>query len=201
MIETHNEDTWITVQDWTPTPPLEDVLGLVSAELLEDMPRPYGTHWMEGKSFYRPGWLLVMTWRGPSLGGWTWTPVEVAGEPGVLDLPEPILDALRAYAMDWPLSAHPLHWHERVGVPVITRIRQVARLLQNWREAWDRYPGERGEDDWTAPKMAHAGLVEPDPNPAVVAAKVAAKWPALWGKYGCDAALNHCSAGMTDRPT
>jgi hypothetical protein len=32
--------------------------------------------------------------------------------------------------------------------------------------------------------MACAGLVEPDPDPAVVAARVAAKWPGLWGKYG-----------------
>lgn len=37
-------DGWRTVQDWTPAPPLEDdVLGLVSAELLEDLHHSYGT--------------------------------------------------------------------------------------------------------------------------------------------------------------
>lgn len=75
------------------------------------------------------------------------------------------------------------YWRPRVGVPVITRIRHVASLLRDWRKAWDRYPDERGEDDWTAPLMARAGLVEPDPDPVVVAARVAAKWPALWAKY------------------
>ena len=177
------------VQPWTPTPPIEEVWaasgrGVVSAELLKDLPRPYGTHWLEGKAMYRPGWLAVATWHAPHWGRWTWTPVEVVGEPGVLELPQPILDALRRYAMDWPSSAHPIHWHARVGVPAITRIRHVALLLENWLRDRDRYPDGRGEDDWTAPGMARAGLVAPDPDPEVVAARVAAKWPALWARYG-----------------
>lgn len=36
-------DGWTRVQDRTPAPPIEDVLGLVSAELLKDLPHPYGT--------------------------------------------------------------------------------------------------------------------------------------------------------------
>lgn len=185
MTGTHTEDIdprWVTVQDWTPAPLFEDVLGLVSAELLEDLPRPYGTDWLEGKAFHRPGWLVVATWVAPHWGCWTSTPIEVVPGPGVLELPQPILDALRAYAMDWPNSAHRIHWHERVGVPVIARIRHVASLLSQYRDEWDRYPDER-DNHWTAPAMARVGLVEPDPDPAVVAARVAAKWPGLWGKY------------------
>lgn len=183
MTETQSEDAWVTVQDRTPASPIEDVLGLVSAELLEDLPHPYGTDWLEGKAFHRPGWLVVATRVGPHWGCWTSTPVEVVDEPGVLELPQPVLDALRAYAIDWPLSADSVHWHERVGVPVIARIRHVASLLSQYRDEWDRYPDER-DNHWTAPAMARVGLVESDPDPAVVAARVAAKWPGLWGKYG-----------------
>lgn len=43
MTKTQSEDAWITVQDWTPAPPIEDALGLVSAELLEDLHHSYGT--------------------------------------------------------------------------------------------------------------------------------------------------------------
>ena len=183
------------VQPWTPTPPIEEVWaasgrGVVSAELLENLPRPYGTHWLEGKAMYRPGWLFVATWHAPHWGCWTQTPVEVVPEPGVLELPQPVLDALRVYAMDWPADADLLHWHPRVGVPAITRIRHVTHLLDRWQRDQVRYPDERGKDYWTAPKMARAGLVASDPDPLVVAARVAAKWPALWGKYGC----------ATDRP-
>jgi hypothetical protein len=101
----------------------------------------------------------------------------------VLELPQPVLDALRGYAMDWPNSAHRIHWHERVGVPVIARIRHVASLLSHYRDEWEGLRDER-DNEWTAPAMACAGLVEPDPDPAVVAARVAARWPPLWGKYG-----------------
>lgn len=155
------------VQPWTPAPPIESVWtatgrGLVSAELLDALPRPYGTHWLEGKAMYRPGWLVVATWHPPHWGHWTWTRVDVAPEPGVLELPRPILDALRRYAMDWPPSAHPLHWHPRVGVPVIARIQYVSCLLDNWRHDRARYPDE---DDWTVPQMARAGLVAPARTP------------------------------------
>lgn len=36
-------DGWTRLQDWTPTSPIEDALGLVSAELLEDLHHSYGT--------------------------------------------------------------------------------------------------------------------------------------------------------------
>jgi len=157
--------------------------ALLSEELVEDLPRPYGTHWMEGRAFYADGHLAVSVVEGTNRAAWVVTRVRVVPEPGVLELPQPVLDALRGYAMDWPTSAQRIHWHERVGVPAIARIRHVACLLSHYRDEWEGFRDERDEDDWTAPAMARAGLVEPDPDPAVVAARVAAKWPGLWAKY------------------
>ena len=199
MTETQSEDAWVTVQDRTPAPPLEHpyavasgdrLVGIASRELVEDLGRPTYSHPMEGKAFFHHGpdgsTLTVQTSIATTEGirlTLTRVYLTLLDEPGVLGLSQPILDALRGYAMDWPNSAHRIHWHERVGVPVIARIRHVASLLSQYRDEWEGFRDER-DNHWTAPAMARVGLVEPDPDPAVVAARVAEKWPGLWGKYG-----------------
>lgn len=207
-------DGWVQVAGPRPAPPIEDVYeaspsGRISRSLYKGLGRGVGTHWFEGKvrAGCRAGdpmatmlavgvvapasdWplpRLPLNFGQPCLTGWAeWcvVEVEVVDEPRVLELPERMLAAMTAYAVEYPGSANSAHW--LAPVPAITRIQRAAELAM--AAALDEV--ELVEEPDFGEIMAHVnaeiaivGAVDEGVSWRATWEAIRARWPALTRKY------------------